>query len=113
MSLNTYNNNVDMIRNLIFQKRENNCEKLNTRFHAKFPAAILKNPYYTSLPPPPPPVMKYIGFKHQRENKQNSDKHNYHILTQDTFNFVYEINSKWYYRCFLISRYNDVPLPNP
>ena len=24
-----------------------NCEKLNTRSHAKFPAAILKDPYYT------------------------------------------------------------------
>ena len=31
----------------ISKKRQNNCEKLNTRFHAKFPAAILKNPYYT------------------------------------------------------------------
>jgi hypothetical protein len=29
------------------KKRQNNCEKLNTRFHLKFPAAILKNPYYT------------------------------------------------------------------
>ena len=31
------------------KKQQNNCEKLNTRIHAKFPAAILKNPY----PPPP------------------------------------------------------------
>ena len=30
-----------------FQKRQNNCEELNTRFHAKFLAIILKNPYYT------------------------------------------------------------------
>jgi hypothetical protein len=30
-----------------FQKRQNNCEKLNTRLHAKFPDAILRNPYYT------------------------------------------------------------------
>ena len=29
------------------QKRKNNCEKLSTRFHAKFPAAILKNSYNT------------------------------------------------------------------
>jgi hypothetical protein len=29
------------------QKRHYNCEKLNTRSHAKFPASILKNPYYT------------------------------------------------------------------
>jgi hypothetical protein len=25
--------------------------------------------------------MKYIGFKHQRENKQNSDKAEYHNIT--------------------------------
>jgi hypothetical protein len=30
-----------------FSKRQNNCEELNTRFHAKFPAAGLKNPYCT------------------------------------------------------------------
>jgi hypothetical protein len=30
-----------------FQKRQNNCEELNTRFHAKFLSVILKNPYYT------------------------------------------------------------------
>jgi hypothetical protein len=29
------------------KKRQNNCEELNTRFHAKFLAVILKNPYYT------------------------------------------------------------------
>jgi hypothetical protein len=29
------------------EKKKNSCEKLNTRFHAKFPAAILTNAYYT------------------------------------------------------------------
>ena len=29
--------------------------------------------------------MKYIGFKHQRENKQNSDKSNYHIIQPDVY----------------------------
>ena len=46
---------------LFFQKRQNNSEKLNTPFHANFPAAILKSPYYTPcntahiITPPPPP----------------------------------------------------------
>ena len=34
---------------VFFQKKINNCEKLNTRFHAKFLSAILKNPYYTPM----------------------------------------------------------------
>ena len=41
-----------------------NVKKLNTRSHAKYLAAILKNPYYTpcnighilTSPPPPPPL---------------------------------------------------------
>ena len=33
--------------NNVFSKKTNNCKKLYTRFHAKFPATILKNPYYT------------------------------------------------------------------
>ena len=36
-------------------RKQNNCEKLNTQLHAKFPATILKNPYYIPPPPPPPP----------------------------------------------------------
>jgi hypothetical protein len=31
----------------IVYKKQNNCEKLDTRFHANFQAAIFKNPYYT------------------------------------------------------------------
>ena len=38
------------------QKRQNNCEKLNTRFHAKCQAPILKNPYNT---PPLPHVIRH------------------------------------------------------
>jgi hypothetical protein len=34
-------------RKKIVYEKQNNCEKLNTRFHANFPAAILKSPYYT------------------------------------------------------------------
>ena len=30
-----------------------------------------------------PHDMKYIGFKHQRENKQNSDKYTTYILDYD------------------------------
>jgi hypothetical protein len=33
-----------------FQKRQNNYDKINTRFLAKFSAAILYKPYYTPLP---------------------------------------------------------------
>ena len=34
-------------RKIVFQKRHLIVKKLNTRSHAKFPATILKNPYYT------------------------------------------------------------------
>jgi hypothetical protein len=41
------------------------------------------------------PDMKYIGFKHQRENKQNSNKKNYgHIITD---NGMLNINHKCLY----------------
>ena len=35
-----------------------------------------------------PHDMKYIGFKHQRENKQNSDKSSYDILAYITKNYI-------------------------
>ena len=34
-------------KTFFFPKRQNNGEKLNTPFYAKFPTAIFKNPYYT------------------------------------------------------------------
>ena len=37
--------------------------------------------------------MKYIGFKHQRENKQNSDKWIYYIDRYELWGFIQEINS--------------------
>jgi hypothetical protein len=39
--------NVNSGKIFFFQKRHYNCEKLNTRSHAKFPAVFLKNAYYT------------------------------------------------------------------
>jgi hypothetical protein len=37
--------------------------------------------------------MKYIDFKHQRENKQNSDKWIYYIDRCELWGFIREINS--------------------
>ena len=45
------NNDMLILKHFFLQKRQNNWEKLITRFHGKYLAAILKNPYYT--PPPP------------------------------------------------------------
>jgi hypothetical protein len=36
---------VKPLINFFNEQRQNNYEKLNTRFHPKFPSAILKNPY--------------------------------------------------------------------
>jgi hypothetical protein len=43
-------------RKILFFQKTNNCEELNTRFHATFPAAILENPYCT---PPPSHVIRH------------------------------------------------------
>ena len=46
ITIETWSDRKREFRKKKIKKRQNNSEKLNTRFHAQFPAAILKNPYY-------------------------------------------------------------------
>jgi hypothetical protein len=60
--------------------------------------------------------MKYIGFKHQRENKQNSDKNNDNVyinyivnkiwisnvtINNDNVHMNYIVNRTWIYNMML------------
>jgi hypothetical protein len=71
-----------------FSKRQNNCEELNTRFHAKFPAAGLKNPYCTH---PLPCNTAHIITPPFNNSVEEQTRKNYNFPVRGIFNNPREI----------------------